>query len=54
MAAFGRFRSWPITAARLLEPHLRAMGLRVPASIIDGTSSSVMVLKRCLEHFLTP
>jgi len=37
---FGRFRSWPITAARLLEPHLRDMGLRVPASSIDGTSAA--------------
>ena len=38
MATFGRFRSWPITAARLLEPQLRDMGLRVKASMIDGTS----------------
>ena len=38
MSGFGRFRSWPITAARLLEPKLRDMGLKVPASSIDGTS----------------
>ena len=37
-AAFGRFRSWPITAAGTLEPELQAMGLRVPAARIDGTS----------------
>jgi len=33
-----RFRTWPITATRALEPDLRAMGLRVPASSIDGTT----------------
>ena len=35
-----RFRSWPITEATALEPALKAMGLRVPAKDIDGTSSS--------------
>jgi len=39
MAGFGRFRSWPITAARLLEPQLKEMGLKVAASAIDGTAS---------------
>ena len=34
-----RFRSWPITEAAALEPSLREMGLRVPASDIDGTTS---------------
>ena len=33
-----RFRSWPITEAASLEPELRQMGLRVPASEIDGTA----------------
>ncbi len=33
-----RFRSWPITEAAALEVSLREMGLRVPASAIDGTS----------------
>lgn len=33
-----RFRTWPITATRSLEPELRSMGLRVPAARIDGTS----------------
>ncbi len=36
--ATSRFRSWPITSVKALEPALRAMGLRVPASAIDGTS----------------
>lgn len=40
MAAFGRFRSWPITAARSLEPQLRDMGLKIAANAIDGTSGS--------------
>lgn len=35
-----RFRSWPITEATALEPALKAMGLRVPARDIDGTSNS--------------
>ena len=34
-----RFRSWPITEASSLEPTLRSMGLRVPATEIDGTAS---------------
>ena len=33
-----RFRSWPITEAAALEPSLRSMGLKVPASEIDGTA----------------
>ena len=39
MSSASRFRSWPITAAASLEPALRDMGLQVPASKIDGTSS---------------
>merc|ERR1711865_1228192 len=35
-----RFRSWPITETAKLEPKLRAMGLKVPAAKIDGTSNS--------------
>ena len=35
-----RFRAWPITETAALEPMLREMGLRVPASEIDGTSAS--------------
>eukprot|EP00928_Gymnodinium_smaydae_P064302 TRINITY_DN4767_c0_g5_i1.p1 TRINITY_DN4767_c0_g5~~TRINITY_DN4767_c0_g5_i1.p1 ORF type:complete len:717 (+),score=99.52 TRINITY_DN4767_c0_g5_i1:53-2152(+) len=35
-----RFRSWPITEARALEPTLQEMGLRVPAADIDGTGGS--------------
>eukprot|EP00548_Thalassiothrix_antarctica_P006868 CAMPEP_0194143502 /NCGR_PEP_ID=MMETSP0152-20130528/12674_1 /TAXON_ID=1049557 /ORGANISM="Thalassiothrix antarctica, Strain L6-D1" /LENGTH=736 /DNA_ID=CAMNT_0038842953 /DNA_START=69 /DNA_END=2279 /DNA_ORIENTATION=- len=34
-----RFRTWPITAARSIEPQLREMGLRIPAKWIDGTSA---------------
>ena len=37
-AASMRFRSWPITEVKPLEPTLRAMGLRLPASQIDGTA----------------
>jgi len=33
-----RFRSWPITEVRNLEPMLKDMGLKVPACKIDGTS----------------
>jgi hypothetical protein len=32
-----RFRSWPITEAAALEPTLKEMGLKVPASDVDGT-----------------
>ena len=39
MSSFTRFRTWPITAVRSLEPELRQMGLRIPAESIDGTSS---------------
>ena len=39
MSSFTRFRTWPITAVRSLEPELRQMGLRIPAASIDGTSS---------------
>jgi len=35
-----RFRTWPITAARSIEPQLREMGLRIPAKWIDGTSTT--------------
>jgi hypothetical protein len=35
-----RFRTWPITAARSIEPQLQQMGLRIPAWRIDGTTSS--------------
>ena len=34
-----RFRSWPITETTALEPSLRAMGLKVAASQIDGTGT---------------
>jgi len=33
-----RFRSWPITETANLEPRLKEMGLKVPASAIDGTA----------------
>ena len=36
-----RFRSWPITETTALEPSLRAMGLKVAASQIDGTGTGV-------------
>lgn len=39
-AASPRFRTWPITAVKSLEPELHKMGLKVPAERIDGTSSS--------------
>jgi len=35
-----RFRTWPITEAQALETKLQKMGLRVPASEIDGTSAA--------------
>lgn len=44
-----RFRSWPITEVAALEPMLRAMGLRVPAAAIDGTSAQT---SRCLSDAL--
>ncbi|CAK0793082.1 unnamed protein product, partial [Prorocentrum cordatum] len=34
-----RFRTWPITEAKALEPLLQEMGLRVPAEDIDGTGA---------------
>ena len=43
-----RFRSWPITEAAALEPALREMGLEVPASAIDGTSTSAPCLSDAL------
>lgn len=33
-----RFRTWPITETSNLEPRLKEMGLKVPASAIDGTT----------------
>lgn len=44
-----RFRMWPITEAAALEPTLQAMGLRVSAAEIDGTSSGG---GRCLSDAL--
>jgi len=38
-SASPRFRSWPITATKSLEPYLQRMGLEIPADRIDGTSS---------------
>lgn len=35
-----RFRTWPITATRSIEPALQKMGLRLPAKWIDGTTSN--------------
>lgn len=35
-----RFRTWPITAARSIEPELKKMGLRMPAKYIDGTTTA--------------
>ena len=35
-----RFRTWPITAVKSLEPMLQQMGLKVSADAIDGTSAS--------------
>jgi len=35
-----RFRTWPITATKSLEPKLRSMGLQLPAEQIDGTSNN--------------
>mmetsp|Transcript_11747 Transcript_11747/g.33988 ORF Transcript_11747/g.33988 Transcript_11747/m.33988 type:complete len:757 (+) Transcript_11747:4-2274(+) len=48
MMTKSRFRSWPITETGALEPSLQAMGLRVPASEIDGTSTD----KACLSDAL--
>ena len=50
-ASSSRFRSWPITEAARLEPSLREMGLKVPASEIDGTSAPTMA-GRCLSDAL--
>ena len=33
-----RFRTWPITSTKSLEPMLKEMGLELPAEQIDGTS----------------
>ena len=44
-----RFRSWPITETTALEPSLRAMGLKVAASQIDGTGTG---LGGCLSDAL--
>mmetsp|Transcript_4213 Transcript_4213/g.11455 ORF Transcript_4213/g.11455 Transcript_4213/m.11455 type:complete len:779 (+) Transcript_4213:51-2387(+) len=35
-----RFRTWPITAVRALEPELRRMGLNLTAADIDGTTTT--------------
>lgn len=43
-----RFRSWPITETVALEPSLKAMGLRVPAKDIDGTSTTDACLSDAL------
>ena len=40
MSLSPRFRTWPITATRSIEPQLRSMGLKIPAKWIDGTSTS--------------
>ena len=40
VASSPRFRTWPITAVKSLEPMLQKMGLKVSADAIDGTSSS--------------
>ncbi|CAE7199867.1 dpp11 [Symbiodinium necroappetens] len=40
MASSPRFRTWPITAVKSLEPMLQKMGLKVSADAIDGTSKS--------------
>lgn len=50
--SFGRFRTWPITAVHELEPQLRAMGLELPASEIDGTSSDNVLAQTCLSDAL--
>ena len=34
-----RFRTWPITECENLNPKLRALGLKLSASEIDGTST---------------
>ena len=44
MASFGRFRSWPITAARVLEPQLKEMGLRVPVCVATAAADAYMML----------
>ena len=40
MSMSTRFRTWPITATRSIEPQLRSMGLKIPAKWIDGTSAT--------------
>mmetsp|Transcript_11965 Transcript_11965/g.28774 ORF Transcript_11965/g.28774 Transcript_11965/m.28774 type:complete len:652 (+) Transcript_11965:126-2081(+) len=48
-----RFRTWPITAVKSLEPELQKMGLTVPAERIDGTSTSSSSFgKPCLSDAL--
>ena len=44
MASFGRFRSWPITAARVLEPQLKEMGLRVPVCVATAAADAYMMM----------
>ena len=47
-----RFRSWPITEVTALEPMLKGMGLRVPASEIDGTWAHKNKATGCLSDAL--
>ena len=35
-----RFRTWPISATKVIESQLREMGLKIPAEMIDGTTST--------------
>lgn len=44
-----RFRSWPISETKSLEPMLKTMGLQVPADEIDGTAPGS---GPCLSHAL--
>lgn len=47
-----RFRSWPITEVTALEPMLKNMGLKVPASQIDGTAPGSKETGGCLSDAL--
>ena len=38
-----RFRTWPISATKIIESQLQEMGLKIPAEMIDGTSTTTTV-----------
>ncbi len=43
-----RFRTWPITSTKSIEPMLKKMGLELDAEMIDGTSGAERALSDAL------